>query len=60
MEESTLQRKLPQYEILDTPIYMTRKMAIVTMSFGEFGGHAMAEKSFKSKPFTTAPTPFCV
>lgn len=44
-------------EILDIPVYMTRKMAVVSLSFGEFGGYATVEKSFKNKPFTIAPTP---
>lgn len=38
-------------QTLNTPIYLTRKMAIRSMSFGGFGGHATVEKWFKNQPF---------
>ena len=44
-------------QTLNTPIYLTRKMAIVSMSFGEIGGQTMVKQHFKNKPFAIVPTP---
>lgn len=43
-------------QTLNTPIDLTRKIAIVSMSFGEIGGHAMVKKRFNNKPFAIVPT----
>lgn len=47
----------PVSQTLNTLVCLTGKMAIVSMSFGESGGHGTAEKRSKNKPFVIVPTP---